>query len=234
MEATQKQSLIDWCDQQVAEGKELTLHWEGGNDSGWVYFEVDGETVENEYTEKLVDMMYDVLDYGSWAGDFSADGTAYYNPKTKSFAGTDYYRESTSVPFPCSIRIEVPTDVWFDSLSYEIEEEGVISVSLDIKNGFTTERHQEVEKQIEEKFDEDIDNVIEDFNSHPDTNEFRSIWENETINRSEFVQEGDKLVYTITTIDIGTTEGDDKDVVLDLSEFLDRKNDDDEEEIKYS
>ena len=77
-----KLSVKEWCDQQVAEGKELTLRWEGGGDSGWVYFELDGSQVENEYTEKLVDYCYDVLDYGSWAGEFDATGEATYNPVT--------------------------------------------------------------------------------------------------------------------------------------------------------
>mgnify|MGYP003335272251 CR=1 FL=1 len=45
---TMKLSLIDWCDQQVADGHDLKLHWEGGGDSGWCYFTIDGENAENK------------------------------------------------------------------------------------------------------------------------------------------------------------------------------------------
>ena len=70
-----------------------------------------------------------------------------------------------------------------------------------------------------------LDAVIEKFNNDPETNEFRSIWEDRTINRSEFVQEGDKMVYTIKSIGIGTCTTEDKDVILSLNSFLDLEND---------
>ena len=73
-----KQGLIEWLDEQADLGKDVMLKWEGGNDSGWAYFELDGETIENEHTDRLVNWMYDHLDYGSWAGDFSAQGEAVY------------------------------------------------------------------------------------------------------------------------------------------------------------
>lgn len=79
-----KMTVAQWCDEQVKNGHTLTLKWDGGNDSGWVYFELDGEELTNEYTEKLVDYCYSELDYGSWAGDFSANGEAEYDPKRKS------------------------------------------------------------------------------------------------------------------------------------------------------
>lgn len=229
MEAVQKQALIDWCDQQVKDGKELALCWDGGGDSGWVYFEVDEEQTENEYTNKLVDMMYDQLDYGSWAGEFSAQGKAIYNAETKCFEGIDYYSEDYTEEYPCSIRLEVPADVWFDTLSYGIEDEAVVEVRLDVRNGFTTDRHEEVAKAIQESFDDQLDAVIEKFNNDPDTNEFRSIWEDRSVNRSEFVQEGDKLVHIIESIGIGTYTGEEKDVTLDLNFLLDLENDEEDD-----
>lgn len=229
MEAIQKQSLIDWCDQQAAAGKELALCWDGGGDSGWVYFELDEEQIENEHTNKLVDMMYDELDYGSWAGEFSANGRAIYNAETKCFIGTDYYSEDQTVQYPCAIRLELPADVWFDTLSYSIEDEAVTDVSLEVRNGFTTDRHTAVAELVKESFDDQLDGVIEKFNNDPDTNEFRSMWEDNTINRSEFVQEGDKLVHVITSIGIGTYDGDEKDVCLDLNDFVNLKDDEEDD-----
>lgn len=48
-------------------------------------FEIDGEKEDNEFTNTLVDLMYDELDYGSWAGEFSASGTAILQPRNKVF-----------------------------------------------------------------------------------------------------------------------------------------------------
>lgn len=225
MEAVQKQSLVDWCDQQVKEGNELALCWDGGGDSGWVYFELNQEETHNEYTEQLVDLMYEHLDYGSWAGEFTAQGRATYNPETKCFEGIDYYSEDSTVNYPCTMRIEVPADVWFDNLEYSIEDEAVVDVTLKVKNGFVVDRHEGVAEMIKESLDDQIDSVIEDYNNNPEMNEFRSIWVDNTINRSEFVQEGDKLVHIITSIEIGTSDTDDKDVCLDLNYLLNLEKD---------
>ena len=51
------------------------------------------------------------LDYGSWAGDFSANGEAVYDSKEKAFVGTDYYSETESVPVKVSIPINIPKDL---------------------------------------------------------------------------------------------------------------------------
>ena len=42
-----KKSIVQWCKDQADQGNELTMKWEGGGDSGWVYFEIDGESTDN-------------------------------------------------------------------------------------------------------------------------------------------------------------------------------------------
>jgi len=103
-----KKSIVQWCKEQYEQGNELALVWDGGGDSGWCYFEMDGDTVENEYTEALVDHMYDTLNYGSWAGEFQANGRAIYDPETNSFEGTDYYGEDGNDVLEVDWTIRVP------------------------------------------------------------------------------------------------------------------------------
>ena len=49
-------------------------HWEGGGDSGYISIKEDFPC--SEIVEKHCD---DVLDYGSWAGEFSSSGHIYYS-----------------------------------------------------------------------------------------------------------------------------------------------------------
>lgn len=230
-QVTGKAKIVEWCDQQVAEGKELALCWEGGGDSGWVFFEVDEEQVENEFTNALVDMMYDVLDYGSWAGEFSAEGKAKYNAETKCFEGIDYYGEDVSIQYSAFIEFKVPEDLWFDQLEWSYQDDSVEYVTLAVRNGFTTPRHEDVEKKLQEHFKKEVERVTEEFINDPETEEFRSIWDDGIISRSEFVKKGKYLVATLDTISISSSETNEKDVCLDLTEFLNLEKDEENEEV---
>ena len=87
-----KKTVLEWCKEQVAQGHELKICWEGGGDSGWCYFQIDGEEANNEYTDHLVNSMYSELDYGSWAGEFTATGEATFDPSENAFVGIDDYQ----------------------------------------------------------------------------------------------------------------------------------------------
>ena len=88
------EDVIKWCDKKTTEGSKIAICWEGGGDSGWVYMEVDGAQSTDPEAEWLVDRMYSVLDYGSWAGEFNASGRAEYDIKTKIFEESFDIRET--------------------------------------------------------------------------------------------------------------------------------------------
>jgi hypothetical protein len=227
MEVT-KEEIIKWLDEQVAEGKEVSMGWEGGGDSGWVYFEVDGEKVDNDFTHALVNHMYDYLDYGSWAGEFSASGKAVYNPENKCFEGTDYYSEDSSVNYPCSIVLKIPDDVWFDRIEWsaegETEEKVYVDVELIVRNGFKTDRHEEIETMLKKSFDDQLDKVVDRFINAGEM-EYRNVWDNGSIENPQFTKKNNKLVHTIPSISIGTCESQDKDICLNLNELFELEND---------
>jgi hypothetical protein len=213
--------LIKWCDEQVAQGKELGMSWEGGGDSGWVYFTIDGDQVsdsaENDQIRQLVDRMYDELDYGSWAGEFSAQGEAIYSPEQKAFVGTDYYGEDSTVHQECSINIVVPKSLWFDAVEYNMENEDPnIDFAFIVRNGFLTEAHEKVRQQIIEDLDDAVEQEIKKYTSQEYHEDYRSIWQSDRIQRSDFREVGDNLVYTIEEIGIGVIETQDKDIYLEL------------------
>jgi hypothetical protein len=213
--------LIKWCDEQVANGHEISMAWEGGGDSGWVYFKIDDEQIsdsaENDQIRQLTDLMYDHLDYGSWAGEFSAQGEAIYDPAQKAFVGTDYYGEDGTVHQECSINIVVPKSLWFDAVEYNMENEDPnIDFAFILRNGFLSETHEKVRQQIIEDLDDAVEQEIRKYTSQEYHEEYRSIWQSDRIQRSDFREVGDNLVYTIEEIGIGVSQTEDKDVFLEL------------------
>jgi hypothetical protein len=215
-----KQTLLSWCDQQVKDGKELKLVWDGGNDSGWVHFELDGKDLENEYTAVLVNYMYDHLDYGSWAGDFSAVGDAIYNVEEQAFVGTDYYSESQSMGYDVNIPIPVPKDLWFDQLNVHIEvnndETPECEVKFAVKNGFLTQEHTTLEKQLNEYL---VQSMVEAITKFEDQEELfiESIWDDVTLDKADFVEESvDSKIAYIKELEFRYPDIEEKQIYLNL------------------
>lgn len=217
-----KKSILNWLDEQANNGNTLSIKWEGGGDSGWAYFEVDGEQVENEYTEALVNHMHDHLDYGSWAGEFQANGTAIYNPETKCFEGTDYYGEDTHSTIEEVIQIPVPKDFWFDTFHIEVEtyaeESTRMAVSFNVKNGFLVHKHSDFCSNLEKELVDTFDTIFDKYFIHRD--DFRGCTDSWVFNRSEAREDGDMLVFTINNIEVMTVATDEKYVVMEVTDEM--------------
>lgn len=216
-----KKTVLEWCKDQVAQGHELTLHWEGGGDSGWVYFQRDGVNLENDYTEHLTSMMYHELDYGSWAGEFSAVGQATFDIDEEAFVGVDNYSEDETSQKECEFKFKVPKKLWFDSISMHIEvDEGdasaVVETSFNLKNGFLTAEHGVRSDQISEAISAQVDEFVINYQNTND--DFRSIWDDETFELKDGVENDGYLEFTITSIRVSITHGEEKDVYLKIDE----------------
>jgi len=215
-----KPSVLEWCNKQTDEGNKLSIHWEGGGDSGWVYFQINGSEATDEYTEYLLDRMNDTLDYGSWAGEFSASGSAEYDKEEQAFVGIDDYSEDETMTHECNIVIQVPKELWHDNLSISIEgndgDRTRIGARFDIKNGFLSDKHTVFISSLEDKMKKEVDDVIDDF-IQTSNKDYRSIWETINLEPKDGVVKGDFLEYTIEQLGIGTTIGDEKDVYLDIT-----------------
>lgn len=221
-------SILEWCNDMVAKGHQLSLVWDGGNDSGWVEFKIDDNEADRDdpQIESLINYCYDTLDYGSWAGDFSASGEAMYDPKEKAFVGLDNYSTEEVINEDIKVFLRIPKDVWFDGLSIQVEEsqghvykEGV-EVELLVQNGFVTEKHTEVASEItttvREAFDRELDEDSEcnmfaehtytstDFEKDPETGDM-VVWMRPVSKRVQEVDE--KEIYlSVEDLDIKLEE----------------------------
>jgi hypothetical protein len=216
------QEIIDWCDKQAAEGKEITLCWEGGGDSGWVFFEVDGEQASGDEIDALVDMMYTELDYGSWAGEFSANGRADYDPATKCFEGTDYYSEDdwTHTTFQEPFTFCIPSSYGFDSIEYNIEggfeDDFRVEVTFNITNGFITPELRMLEDEMSKVIKKQL---IEEFKDG-DVNYFGT---HELAERHEMKIEKETVIFKIPTVHYSVYNTEEKGVTIDLKERLENE-----------
>ena len=214
-----KKSILAWLKEKTDEGGEIKMKWEGGGDSGWCYFEIDGETIDNEYADCLLKRIDDTLNYGSWAGEFNASGEAVYNPEKNTFEGTDFYGEDESEVLNVDFTVRVPKKLWFDTLHVEVEanydETPQMSVRTLIKNGFLTDQHTEFCSTLEEVLKDEFEAIISNYESN-EGYEFRSCTDSWILERANAVESGDDLLFYIKQVDISVTTNEERGIVLEL------------------
>lgn len=221
--------ILDWCLKKTEEGSEVILKWDGGGDSGWVHLEVDGTDSEVAEAEALVDMMNDQLDYGSWAGEYSASGEAYFDPESKMFEGVDYYSETDSASADCSIEIRIPKHIHFDSLEILTEDQECnVTISFIIRNGFQHPEARALEIKLAEELGKEISEAAR--LDVEDEDDIDGYYETYDLNRdSDFVIDGNDLVHTLTHIMYSKRYTTEKEVGINLQELLEEE----EENFKY-
>ena len=218
-----------WFDKEAKEGKEVEICWEGGGDSGWAYFQVDGSTIENEHTELVVNLMYDKLDYGSWAGEFHACGTAKYDPETKTFEGEDncYTDDSTSIDISEKpIVFEIPKHFAFDLIGIMTEDENCYTTAgFHGMNRFKRPDEEDFLDKLAQKIREEIieRTSVYQNSSGASGNEITSFWNEYSLRRSEMTDNGDSYVAVITEIHFTEEIADSRYMIIDLEEMLENE-----------
>jgi hypothetical protein len=222
------EDVIKWCDEQSQNGNEVAICWEGGGDSGWVYMEVDGEQASAEEADWLIDRMCDILDYGSWAGEFSASGRAVYDAETKVFEGDDIYSEDSTEEVELNedqiIKIKIPKRYFLEGLRVEFDnilDGGEVSITPVVRNGIINSELVDVcksmEKEIEDKAVEILSNT---------TSSDYSGWQTEEFTIADLEDEDpENYVMNITRLEyVGYTE-EIRGIIVDLNDYAEQFND---------
>lgn len=119
--------IVDYYTALHHSGVKLQIEWNGGGDSGSASLKIDDKTfdgydygdiesskknIEHRIHRKVLDRMYDTLDYGSWAGDFSASGTADFVVEEDfiGFRGIDHYSEDEGHSLTVNINVIIPKE----------------------------------------------------------------------------------------------------------------------------
>jgi len=214
-------AVIEWCDKQVEEGREIKLVWDGGGDSGWCHFQIDGGDARGPEIDWLIDKMDSELDYGSWAGEFFASGEALYDSETKVFQGEDTYTEDQGTEIDAEFVITVPAKFNnFDALVIRTEsEECNTEVSLIVRNGIKHPDKTTWEKSLEETCEETFPDTIEV--NYKGDEEVVSYWGTYVIPFAEFVKlENGDYQTTITSLIFTVSSGESSTKTIDLQEML--------------
>ncbi len=216
----------EWAKQLHSEGKELKLLWDGGGDSGWVHFEVDGQDVRCPEAEFLIEWCYDVLDYGSWAGEFYASGVAVYDPEEEAFVGEDNYSHDDYVDVASehAIKLTFPNTFKFDAMEIETQQEDssiIAYIAFRITNGFFPANMEEIEKHVADQLEEQYDRVVDKYNKSGDS--YGGAYNNDTIEKTEMVLSDCGTYYTATYKDYSINQRveEDKPIVLSLADTED-------------
>ena len=220
------QDVINWCDEESEKGHEIVLKWEGGGDSGWVYLEVDGESFDSEITRWLIDKMYDTLDYGSWAGEYSANGEAVYNSDTKEFEGTDYFSIEDDLTFSPknSFKVRVPKKCNFDSIVLNCEGEAYeFLYEISLRNGFVTSELTTVMDSQIELLNNWSEEVLEELMGC-ENNDIVSGYETYELPRDDFEEDGDDYVYEISGFTYRIYDTSETGICINLLELLENEN----------
>lgn len=162
MKPKKEESLLQWCNKMTDEGHILKFTWEGGNDDGSAEFFIDDEVSQDEHAEKLIDLCYKELAYGSWAGNFFASGEAFYNKTLGAFVGVDEYTEDEQVTTSCNIILSVPENIWFNNVAISFGIERQCKVILEVKNGYKIKEHIAAEVVIETSLLNQLDEYEKD------------------------------------------------------------------------
>lgn len=203
-------NLVSWCDQIIAQGKSLSLEWDGGNDSGSMILYIDDEETDDSdpHVSYIINHGCDQLIQGGFNGNFYCNGKAEYDITTKCFKGTDESEEEglyTHKLAENEITLEIPKDVWFDSIDYRFDGDACrpiwSNINIHMQNGFKTEIHTKIEELLKKSLDRQINAAIDRYEQSND--DFNYIHSNDNvIPKSSFVDKGDTWVFEINEVDI--------------------------------
>lgn len=214
-------AIVKHCDNLTKNGKQLSITWNGGNDSGCYEMVLDGEPRCNllNIENFIMDMVATYVGYESFAGDFSTSGELIYNRENKSFEGVDEYTEDSNDRHSCSIPIRVPKELWFDQLELLIDiqngSSGYAEAHFIIKNGPYDSVHSDCENKIKQNFSRLICAEIEKIK------EFSSMSEEWKINSQDFTKNGKSQVFILESFEYSFWKGYSKQINFSLSEQID-------------
>ena len=220
---TQKQKAKKYLTKLLSEGaKEIRVTWEGGNDEGSFSLFVDEKEVEVLWNNKddsyeLVDYIADEIGYGSFAGDYNANGEVIYDVEMGAFVGYDDCEmlQDYTYKFKKPLVFSILKELWFDSVLVDISgysEDMDISVRLSISNGPVFEEHMDFESNAVKIIEKEVDHQI--FN---DIDEVRDVWFSQEYGRDNLSVDIDgNFLLALTEVSYNKYVGEVKDIVIQL------------------
>ena len=201
--------------------KEIKVTWEGGNDEGSFYLHIDGKDTDIDYTRKdgtyeLIDYIADEIGYGSFAGDYNANGEVIYDVEQGAFIGEDDCEmlEDYTYKFKKPLIFPILKELWFDNVLVDISgysEDIDISVRLSISNGPVFQEHMDFESNAVKVIEKEIDNLFDEID------EARDFWFTQEFDRDNLgVDKDGNFLLALTEVSYNKYVGEVKDIIIQL------------------
>lgn len=177
------QLAMDYYSSLHLAGNRIQLEWSGGGDSGSVWLNINNKQVQENWDadkqtlyerihQFVINEMYDNLDYGSWAGEFSASGTADFiiEDGFVGFRGTDNYSQEDYHHVDIETRIFtipialIPEHINEVYVSIQDGHDGnlpEVTISLRVRGDW--KRHNDELNAETQKYIEELENTLADF-----------------------------------------------------------------------
>lgn len=211
------EEALEYCNELTKNGEKLAVTWEGGNDSGFYTVLVNDKELDwqDERVDRLVQFIDEEIGYGSFAGDFSTDGSLEFIKEQQCFQGFDCYMGPENDIGECDIHIDLTTDIWFDEVRLHIDSDedhnDEIRIELVVNNGPLTKKHAHLEKKATESFSTEIEAFIQE------NTQVKRIWYQHVIPRGLFTKKGKKLRHIIKEIPFSYDHVDERPVIISLN-----------------
>jgi hypothetical protein len=239
-----KTEIIAALDALHAEGFEILLKWEGGSDSGWYWIEIDevqydgwndnnDALLPKDMVHTLLSMAGELMNYGSFAGEYQTAGELTYSSENKWFEGVDTYSEDEyqTIYIPevldeNHIHIDLPVDFPFDTLYAHVdvnahdEKKADVDFDFSLDNGINFEDNfkEDIEKSSKyllEKSREFLDVLLQD-------REVESISSDIEVSRSDFKLINETTMrHTLSHLDCYFYKTEQTDVCLEIDPGID-------------
>lgn len=217
-----KEKAKAYLEKLLSEGaKEIRITWEGGNDEGSFSLFVDDKEVTIDYNKKdgtyeLVDFIADEIGYGSFAGDYNANGEVIYDVEQGAFIGEDDCEmlEDYTYKFKKPLIFPILKELWFDNVLVDISgysEDIDISVRLSISNGPVFQEHMDFESNAVKVIEKEIDNLFDEID------EARDFWFTQEFDRDNLgVDKDGNFLLALTEVSYNKYVGEVKDIIIQL------------------
>lgn len=210
-------SIIEYCD-ALAEKGQLSIKWDGGNDSGWFRLCIDGEELPYEEGEAIINIADSILGYGSFAGDYNTEGELFYDKATKTFIGEDNFSSNDNTTTKLGFQVKIPTSIWFDRIqivvagdAYDNYSESTSFITVD--NGPVSDEHVVIEEKI-------LSDLIEHIKSLDPEISIDSVWDQWDIPYADFKKKGSYMVYKMDNLNYSYCDIETKEVEINLNEHI--------------
>lgn len=140
--------------------KNIQIIVDGGGDSGEVNIEgID----DSDLLDAITDIVYDTIDYGSFAGEFQVNLNSTLTNEGIYLNGNEVSYESRENEIAEEFEIDIPENLIgiIDSLNIYASDGDSENIRVNIKNGIWNDELDEFEKNILDKFIEVVESNTE-------------------------------------------------------------------------